>query len=171
MDFQKFNGRAHAEAGARMQILDPNTREPVDGAFVMVRGVASPTIQSAQRKFQLDRMKARKNGKADAPDMVMEDAHNDLVDAAIPFIAGFEGVEYDGRKLTVENAREFLDWTFPAMGIVTDANGDPVEGETKDSKGEIVKVPKYELKNLPFAKQIGDFAGEQSNFLPSAPKG
>jgi len=136
-----------------------------------VRGIASPTIQAAQRKAQLERMKARKNGKVETTDRVMEDAHNELVDAAIPFIAGFEGVEAGERRLTVDDAREFLDWTFPAMGVVTDANGDPVEIETKDSKGETVKVPKYELVNYPFAQQVAVFAGEQSNFLESAPKG
>jgi len=171
MDFQKFNSRAHAEAGARMQVMDPDTREPIEGAFVLVRGVASPTIQSAQRKLQLDRMKARKSKVGETPDRIMEDSHNELVDSAIPFIAGFEGVEYEGRKLTDDDAREFLDWTFPAMGVVKDANGDPVEIEVKDEKGAIVKVPKFELKNLPFAKQIADFAGNQANFLQNARKG
>ena len=154
-----------------MQIMDPDTREPIEGAFVLVRGVASPTIQAAQRQRALERMKAHKSGKAETPDRVMEDSHNDLVDAALPFIAGLEGVEYDGRKLSVDDAREFLDWTFPDMGVVKDDDGATVEIEVKDDKGNPVMVPKFELKNLPFSKQIADFAGEQANFLGNARKG
>ena len=164
MDFKNLNNRARAEAGARMQILDPDTRQPIEGAFVVVRGVASPTIQTAQRARAQERMRARKSGAADSADRVMEDAHNEMMDAAMPFIAELIGVEYDGRKLTDTDAREFLNWSFPDMGVVKDADGEPVMVETK---GGTVMVPKFELKNLPFAKQVADFAGEQSNFLAS----
>jgi len=164
MDFKGLNNRARAEAGARMQILDPDTRQPIEGAFVVVRGVASPTIQTAQRARAQERMRARKSGAADSADRVMEDAHNEMMDAAMPFIAELIGVEYDGRKLTDTDAREFLNWSFPDMGVVKDADGEPVMVETK---GGTVMVPKFELKNLPFAKQVADFAGEQSNFLAS----
>ena len=170
MDFKSLNNRERAEAGARMQILDPDTRQPIDGTFVVVRGVASPTIQTAQRARAQERMRTRKSGAADSADRVMEDAHNEMMDAALPFIAELIGVEYDGRKLTEADAREFLNWSFPDMGVVKDDDGDPVMVETKDAKGSTVMVPKFELKNLPFAKQVADFAGEQSNFLASGGK-
>jgi len=162
MDFTKFDSRARAETGARMQILDEYTRQPIEGAFVIVRGVASPFLQRAHRAKSQERARVRKSGAADAADRVMEDAHNELIDGARPFIVGFEGVEYDGKPFTVEDARQFLDLTFPDMGLVKDADGETVMVETKDGM-----VPKFELKNLPFAKQVTDFAGEQSNFLAS----
>ena len=37
--------------------------------------------------------------------------------------------------------------------------------ESKDEDGKTVRSPEFEMKNNPFAKQIGEFAGRQKNFM------
>ena len=171
MDFKNLNSRANAESGTRMQLVHEWTREPLDGAFVIVRGTAAPTIQSAQRAARQERMKANKAGKIDISEKSMGDIHDEMVDHVIPFIAGFEGVEHDGRKLTAEDAREFLNWTFPIMGDVVDANGKTVMMKWKNDDGKTIWIPKSEMKNLPYTEQIALCAKEHTNFLGNAPKG
>lgn len=167
MDFNKFDSRARAEAGVPMPILDPNTGEAItDGGkpcLVIVRGTASRSMQAKMREKQKAAMAKKPKDGEDDEARVMEDIHMQLCEAAAPFIVGFENMERDGRPMTVEDAEWFLDLSFPEMGAKEDENGDMLMG--KDGK------PSFEMKNNPFAKQIGDYAGKQANFLGNAKKG
>ncbi|WP_411975926.1 hypothetical protein [Sulfitobacter faviae] len=171
MDFNaKYNSRAAAEAGAPMQLLDPNyPHEPImDGdkpCRVIVRGVASKSMQAKLRAKQKAAMMSKKAKGDDEEDeaRVMEDVHMQLIEGAAPFVVGFENVERDGKPATVDDVEWFLDLTFPEMGVKEDKDGNTVT----DKDGS----PVFEMKNSPFAKQIGEFAGKQANFLGNAKSG
>ena len=170
MDFNKYNSRAHAETGSPMQIMDPWTGEPMmDGdkpCRVIVRGTASKSVQANMRAKQKAAIMSKK-AKGDAADdeeaRVMEDVHNQLCEGAAPFIVGFENVMNGAKPATAEDAMWFLDLTFPEMGVKEDEDGSTIT--EKDGS------PLFEMKNNPFAKQIGDFAGKQANRLGNGQKG
>jgi len=169
MDISKFDSRTRAEAGAPMQIKDPISKEPImDGdkpCRVIVRGTASKSMQAKMREKQKALMaKKPKKGKDDEDEArVMEDVHQQLCEGAAPFIVGFENMEREGRPMTLDDVEWFLDLSFPEMGVKEDEHGNPVL--EKDG------TPVFEMKNEPFAKQIGDFAGRQANFLGNAKSG
>lgn len=160
MDFNKFDSRKNAEIGAPMDLLDPWTNEPMmsDGepCRVIVRGTASKTMQAQMRAKQKAAMASRKKGKDDEAH-VMEDIHNQLCESAAPFIVGFENVMNGDKPATADDAAWFVDLSFPEMGTKQDSDGNGVLD--KDGK------PTFEMKNNPFAKQVGEFAGKQSNHL------
>lgn len=171
MDFNSnYNSREAAEVGSPMQILDPWTGEPImDGdkpCRVIVRGTASKSMQAKMRAKAKAAMASRKaKGKSDGDDdeaRVMEDVHNQLCEAAAPFVVGFENVSNGTKPATAEDAAWFLDLSFPEMGVKTDDEGDPV----LDKDG----APVFEMTNNPFAKQISDFAGKQANRLGNGRK-
>lgn len=176
MDFNQFNARAHAEAGTPMQIVDPWTGEPMmDGdkpCRVIVRGTASKSVQAAMRAKAKAAMmsKKAKGDDADEEARVMEDIHMQLCEGAAPFIVGFENVHRGKRLCTVDGVEDdvsdvvwFLDLTFPEMGVREDGDGNAIT----DKDGN----PQFEMRNNPFAKQIGEFAGKQANRLGNAQKG
>lgn len=148
MDFRKFDNRGPAEDGVRVPLMDPVSGEPIESekgpACVIVRGVASRTVQAEMRKRALARSKAPQT-KLD----VMEEAHADLIEAALPLVVGFENVERNGVSLTGDgtDVRWFLDLTFPMMRKVGH---------------------EWKMINRPFAVQISEAAGDQDNFLPGA---
>lgn len=151
MDFSTFDNRGPAETGTRVPLVNPVTGEgigPEDApSCVIVRGVASRTVQAEMRK------KALARAKSNAPALdVMEDVHQSLIDAALPLVVGFENVERNGAPLTasVEDIRWFLDLTFPMM--------------EKDGQ-------QWKMVNRPFAAQIAEAAGDQDRFLPNAAQG
>lgn len=160
MDFNKFDSRAKAEIGAPMDLLDPWSGEPLKSngkqCRVIVRGTASKTMQALMREKQKAAMFAHKKGKNDEA-RVMEDVHNQLCENAGPFIVGFENVMNGTKVATADDVEWFLDLTFPEMGTKQDDQGDDV----LDKDG----TPTFEMKNNPFAKQVGEFAGKQSNHL------
>jgi hypothetical protein len=169
MDFNKFDSRAIAEAGSPMQILDEWTgAEMMDGdkpCRVILRGTASASMQAKMRAVQKAAMMSKKTKGKDAEDeaRVMEDIHNQMVDAAAPFIMGFENVNNGDKPATAADAKWFLNLTFPEMGVKVDD-----EGETVLNKdGE----PVYEMSNNPFAKQCSEFASKQANRLGNAKSG
>tara|TARA_R110000850_G_scaffold236171_1_gene361011 strand:+ start:660 stop:1169 length:510 start_codon:yes stop_codon:yes gene_type:complete len=163
MDFNKFDSQAIAEAGTAMQILDEWTNEPMmDGdkpCKVILRGTASASMQAKMRAAQKAAMMSKKaKGKDDEDDArVMEDVHNQMCEAAAPFIMGFENVNNGDKPATAADAIWFLKLTFPHMGVKEDENGDPVLNKDDD--------PVYEMKNNPFAKQCSEFASKQANRL------
>ena len=166
MDFNKFDSRKIAEIGAPMDLLDPWTSKPVmsDGqpCRVIVRGTASKTMQSMMRAKQKAAMASHKKGKDDEA-RVMEDIHDQLCESAAPFIVGFENVMNGDKPATADDAAWFLDLTFPEMGTKQDDEGNDV----LDKDG----APTFEMKNNPFAKQVGEFAGKQSNHLGNVKSG
>lgn len=155
MDFSKFDNRAAAEAGVRHELVDPDTGEAITNdegkpCAVIVRGVASRTVQAAIRARQKARVKKADGKKAE--DRIMEDVHDEMCDAAAPLIVSFENVDRDGKPCVAPDDVEwFLDLTFPIMGLVEDEDGEPVlvNGE-----------PKFEMKNNPFSKQITEVASK-----------
>jgi hypothetical protein len=169
MDFNKFDSQAIAEAGTAMQILDEWTNEPMmDGdkpCKVILRGTASASMQAKMRAAQKAAMMSKKaKGKDDEDEArVMEDVHNQMCEAAAPFIMGFENVNNGDKPATADDALWFLKLTFPHMGIKEDENGDPVLNKDGD--------PVYEMVNNPFAKQCSDFASKQANRLGNVKRG
>lgn len=176
MQINDFNTRKLAEAGAPMQILHPITGEPIvdegGGCRVIVRGVASPSMQAMIRRRRAEKMRAREEAEDEEAqkNQVMEDIHLELCEAAAPYIAGFENVLDGDRHLTAtpEDINMFLDLSFPEMGIKADENGEPIMRDAKDADGNDIQVPAFEVTNFPFAKQVADFAGRQANFLGNA---
>lgn len=122
MDFGKFDQRGKAERGQAFPILHPETGEPIGEpekpSRFIIRGSSSRTVQEAERQRQIAAMTAK---DADPRPATMGTVHEETVEAAIPFIIGFENVEFDGRPATADDARRFLDLTFPRME--TDADG------------------------------------------------
>ena len=147
MDFNKFDSRAIAETGSPMQIVDEWTGE------AKMRAVQKAAMQSKKMKGKDAEDEAR----------VMEDIHNQMVDAAAPFIMGFENVNNGDKPATADDAKWFLNLTFPEMGVKEDDDGQPV----LNKDGE----PVYEMKNNPFAKQCSEFASKQANRLGNGKSG
>lgn len=146
MDLKQFDQRGAAEKGSAFILLDPDTNEPIvddsGAAEIILRGAASKSVQERLRQTQIELM----NSDEDQA-VVMEDVHQGMIDAALPFVIGFNNVEIGGVTLTgsEEDVRRFLDMTFPRMGVDEDGN------------------PK--LMNNPFAKQVIDNASNYSAFL------
>ena len=169
MDFNKFDSRAKAEAGSPMQILDAWTGEQMmDGdkpCRVILRGTASASMQAKMRAAQKAAMMSKKAKGKDADDeaRVMEDVHNQLCEAAAPFIMGFENVNNGDKPATAADAMWFLNLTFPEMGVKEDEHGEPV----LNKDGE----PTYAMINEPFAKQCSEFASKQANRLGNGKRG
>ena len=165
MDFAKQDSRKIAEKGQKMRLVDPVSREPLGTttkpATVIVRGSVSRTVQAHVREKQRA-MKAAEAAGDSADLECMEDLHNRLIDAAIPFIIGFENVTYAGvdAKDVEALARAVLNTSFPTMKVKTDEDGEAVLG--KDGE------PKYEMANYPLASQITDFADDQANWRGNA---
>lgn len=165
MKFDSFDMRSAAESGQWLTLKQPNVPDgdPITSndkpCRVLVRGVASRTVQDQMRARQKARMTAMKGKKAEDEARVMEDIHDDMVDAAMPLIVGFENIERGDKALTVsaDDVRWFLELTFPIMGAKRDEQGDIVLSDKGD--------PVFEFKNNPFAKQISEFAAEQASAL------
>lgn len=165
MDFSVFDNRGPAEAGQRLELLDPTVRdgEPLlsgkKPCVVIVRGSTARSVQEMSRA-RLKQKMAKAKKKGDEEDArVLEDVHAELCDTAFPLIVGFEGIERDGKPLTAsaDDVRWFLDLTFPIMGIKKDDDGEPILA----SDG----TPRFEMRNNPFAKQITEFSADQAAAL------
>ena len=167
MDFNKFDSRAKAEAGSAMQIMDAWTGEPMmDGdkpCEVILRGTASPSMQAKMRANQKAALMSQKAKGEDDDARVMEDIHNQLCEAAAPFIVGFNNVNNGNKPATADDAMWFLNLTFPEMGVKEDDKGETV----LNKDGE----PEFEMTNNPFAKQCSEFASKQANRLGNAKSG
>ena len=117
-DFGQFDQRRRAEKGQAFPILHPETLEPIEGSSFIIRGSSSRTVQEAERQRQIAGMMAK---DADPKPVTIGTVHEETVETAIPFIVGFDGVELDGHPATADDARRFLDLTFPRLD--TDAEG------------------------------------------------
>jgi hypothetical protein len=171
MDFNKFDSRAKAEAGSPMQIVDAWTGvDLMDGdkpCEVILKGTASASMQAKMRAVQKAAMMSKKakskDGDADEEARVMEDVHNQLCEAAAPFIVGFNNVNKGDKPATADDAMWFLNLTFPEMGVKEDADGNTVLNKDGD--------PVFEMSNNPFAKQCSEFASKQANRLGNGKRG
>jgi pimeloyl-ACP methyl ester carboxylesterase len=148
MDFNKFDQRGKAEIGQAFPILHPETGEPIgEGDRVskfILRGPSAPSVQEAERKRQLAAMVSATQDQPSAPS-TMGTAHDELVEAAVPFVVGFENVELDGKPATAADARRFLNLTFPRMD--------------KDADGKLF------IANKTFAQQVLLRASELEKLL------
>ncbi len=113
--------------------------------------------------MQSKKAKKKDGNEEDEEARVMEDVHNQLCEAAAPFIVGFENVNKGDKPATADDAMWFLNLTFPEMGVKEDADGDNV----LNKDGE----PVFEMTNNPFAKQCSEFASKQANRLGNAKSG
>ena len=181
MDFSKFDNRSRAEKGAPLHLVDPDTREPLThegkACIVYVRGAISHAVQSAIRQKLRDQVRlgagvlnipegpARELAEREANIRVMEDVHEDSVEATLPFIRGlgFENISRGDRPLdpsSDDDLRWFLNLTFPVISIEKDAKGNNVLAVFKDEDGKEELRPKVAVMNFPFTKQVQDFAAE-----------
>lgn len=135
MEFSKFDVRGKAETGRAFPILHPETLEPIveddKEAKFIIRGAASPTVQEAYRVMLAQALQDQSEG--DRP-FTFEALHQSTIKSALPLLAGFENVELNGVPVSMENAEEFLNLTFPRM--------------VQNEQG------KYEVANKTFAMQV-----------------
>lgn len=124
MDFAQFDSRSAAEKPGRVHLLHPVTgaelyadAEQTKPCIVLVRGTESRTAQKALRVAQQERMKAKP--KKDV--QMLEDLHAQMVDSAVPLIAGFENVSRGEAALTV--AEDDLRW-FLNLQMVNGQEGE-----------------------------------------------
>jgi len=117
MDFSQFDMRAKAEAGFRLHIRNPETGEPITGdagpCVVIVRGLASDTVQRAVSKSAADAMSRKIEKKPITP----ETLNTELNDAAARVIIGFENISIGKRALTnsPDDVAAFLNLTFISL--------------------------------------------------------
>ena len=145
-DFSKFDQRSNSDKGVWFDILHPASGDPIsEGGKVsrfLIRGAASREAQRELREAE----KAAVKSSGDDEVQNMDQVHEMMINAAVPFIVDFENVEIEGKKLTgaEEDVRRFLDLTYPVMSPTPDG---------------------YELANNPFAKQAIDNVAKHEAFL------
>ena len=122
MDFNQFDQRGKAEKGMAFPILHPETLQPIMNGDkpcqFIIRGSSARSVQEAERLRQIAAMQAVDPTPLPA---TMGSVHDETVAAAVAFIIGFEGVEFDGVAAMAADAKRFLDLTFPRLD--TDAEG------------------------------------------------
>jgi len=145
-DFSKFDQRSNSDKGVWFDILHPFSGDPISeggkASRFLIRGAASREAQGKLREAE----KAAVKSSGDDEVKNMAQAHEMMINVAVPFIVDFENVEIEGKKLTGsdEDVRRFLDMTYPVMSLTPDG---------------------YELANNPFAKQAIDNVAKHEAFL------
>jgi hypothetical protein len=158
MDLKSFDIRTKSEIAVFLPLKDPDTKEPIvseleDCPGFLVRGTAAKSAQDALAALTDANAKA-KNKRTKA---LVQAIHDGMIDTALCFIVGAKNIEIDGKPIsTRDEFRQILDMTFPVMKKKVDADGNAI----LDENG----IPKFELINFPWAKQVNDFAEEQENF-------
>lgn len=157
MDFSKFDARERSETGHPVDLVYPDTGEPIiddSGAHcrVLVYGPASRKIQAETRKLRLAAMQAKDDVAKGI--IVAEDFHSQLNETAALYIAGFENVSRGDTPCTT--SKEDLQWFFD--------RGFPLFGQKADGSG-------MELKNRPFALQVVEAANALGETLGNGSKG
>lgn len=173
MELSSFNARKRAEDGVFMPLLHPYTKEPIgtgdDAPGFLIRGNAARSVQARMAEM---RKKAQDAAGGDDEEAMMEALHKTLIDAAMRYIIEARNIENDGKLVKTEaDIRGVLDMTFPEMETVKDPNGNTVMVKAKDKDGNEIEVPRFDLANLPFAKQVIDAAEDGERFLGATSKG
>lgn len=112
LDLAKTNIAEAAEAGAEFELLLPKSNAST-GAFVKIRGEESEIVRKHGRKvFNESQARAamlRKRGKEDQP-MTLEEAEEQLTDAAIVRVISWRGLTENGKEVefNVENAKRIF---------------------------------------------------------------
>lgn len=149
MEFTNLDTRARDDSGYAVDLLHPETGETIrdekGAAKVIIYGQASRTAQAKVAEMLRAKMTSDDTDQSSAIE-TMEAAHQATIDAALPFIAGFENVQRDGRALTGsdEDVRWFLDLSFPRMSEVDGV---------------------YSLVNKPFASQVLEAVKKRADAL------
>lgn len=167
MDMSAFNTRKHAEEGVFLPLRHPFTGDPIGegdkAPGFLIRGTAARSVQSRIAEMQ---KKAEDAAGSEDEQAVMEALHNSMIETAMRYIIEARNIENDGAKVeSDEQIREVLDMTFPEMDVVKDATGKTILIPAKDKDGKDTTIPKFELTNKPFAKQVIDAAEDGARFL------
>lgn len=102
LDLAKLNVAEAAEAGYKMQLVHPVTREPFKGVYITVRGDDSKTVQGWIRgivtRRQMEEAAARRRGKEAEP-MTIAEAEEQAAEGAAKRIIGWENIGRDGKLI------------------------------------------------------------------------
>jgi len=127
MDFNKYDGPALSEKGARLHLLDYVTGEPItqDGkdAIVLVKGAEASSVRAAIKAMDTMAMASEARDAKSA-----DDAHDVLVKMVSPMIAGFENISNNGKDLTGSDADVAWFLGLQKVGIMVKGNA-PTFGE------------------------------------------
>lgn len=95
LDLQKLNVADAAEAGFKLNLVHPVTRQAIDGAFITVRGDDSKTVQKWIRgviaRRQTEELMAKKRGRELEP-MSLTEAEEQANESAAKRVIGWEGI-------------------------------------------------------------------------------
>jgi len=153
MDFSQFDARGQAERGTPLDLVHPVTLAPIidtdtgQPCRVVVRSFLAPSVNAGIAALRRSGMMSDET----LPDgMTWYEAHDNTIEIAALYIAGFEGVNHpEGRSATAGDARWFLSLDLPI------AKDEAAAGMTKPTK--------------PFAQQILEAVQNERNSLGNAP--
>lgn len=99
LDLSTFNVSSQSEAGYKMPVLHPVTREPFEGVYITVRGNESPQVQKWVRAKisvrQQDEIRLARMKKTVDP-MTVAEAEDYAAEAAAVRVIGWSGLEDGG---------------------------------------------------------------------------
>lgn len=102
LDLAKLNVAEAAEAGYKMQLVHPVTREAIKGAVITVRGDDSKLVQGWIRSIvtrrQMEEAAARRRGK-EADPITIAEAEDQAAEGAAKRIIGWEGIGREGKLI------------------------------------------------------------------------
>ena len=110
LDLNKLNVSEAAESGFKLNLVHPVTRQPIDGAFITIRGDDSKTVQKWIRgvisRKQTEELMAKKRGREVEP-MSLAEAEDQANESAAKRVIGWEGIANGKTELvfTEENAK------------------------------------------------------------------
>lgn len=102
LDLSAFSVASQSEAGYKMPVLHPVTKQPFDGVFITVRGNESPHVQKwvrsklnarQQEEIRLARMKKQ------IDPLTIAEAEDYAAEAAAVRIMGWDGIEDGGKPV------------------------------------------------------------------------
>lgn len=153
MDFSQFDARGQAERGTPLDLVHPVTLQPIidtdtgQPCRVVVRSFLAPSVNAGLAALRRSGMMSDET----LPDgMTWYEAHDNTVEIAVLYIAGFENVNHpEGRPATAADAKWFLMLDLPI------AKDDKAAGVTRPTK--------------PFAQQILEAVQRERDALGNAP--
>lgn len=113
LDLAKLNVSEAAETGFKMQVVHPVTRQPIDGAFITVRGDDSKTVQKWIRgviaRRQSEELMAKRRGKEAEP-LSFAEAEEQANEGAAKRVIGWEGIANGKTELqfSEDNAKQLF---------------------------------------------------------------